>query len=109
MLNCEIAMRDAETLIEQMLKGGQPSEAHLKRCLELLKQGLEEVTRPHIAWGTTGTSKGAPRRLTTCGTSWWPAPPRRGKGYWRTCWQSSKGRTPPDRANPGGRDGIQRT
>jgi hypothetical protein len=51
MLNCEIAMRDAETLIEQMLKGGQPSEAHLKRCLELLKQGLEEVTRPHIAWG----------------------------------------------------------
>jgi hypothetical protein len=51
MLNCEIAMRAAETLVEQMLKGVQPDEAHLKRCVELLKVGLEEVTRPHIAWG----------------------------------------------------------
>lgn len=51
MLNCEIAMRAAETLIETMLKGGQPSEAQLQRTVELLKVGLEEVTRPHIAWG----------------------------------------------------------
>ena len=51
MLNCEIAMRAAETLIETIMKGGQPTDAGLKRCLELLKVGLEEVTRPHIAWG----------------------------------------------------------
>ena len=23
----------------------------MKRCIDLLKVGLEEVTRPHIAWG----------------------------------------------------------
>jgi hypothetical protein len=51
MLNCEIAMRDAETLVEHLLKGGQPSEAHMKRCVDLLKAGLEEITEPHIAWG----------------------------------------------------------
>lgn len=51
MLNCEIAMRAAETLVETIMKGGQPADAQLKRCLELLKVGLEEVTRPHIAWG----------------------------------------------------------
>jgi hypothetical protein len=51
MLNCEISMRAAETLVESWLKGAQPSEAQLKRCLDLLKVGLEEVTRPHIAWG----------------------------------------------------------
>jgi hypothetical protein len=51
MLNCEIAMRAAETLIETTLKGSQPTEAQLQRCLELLKVGLEEVARPHIAWG----------------------------------------------------------
>lgn len=51
MLNCEIAMRAAETVVEQILKGGQPTEVQLKRCIDLLKVGLEEVTRPHIAWG----------------------------------------------------------
>ena len=51
MLNCEIAMRAAETVLEQLLKGGRPTEAHLKHCIELLKEGLQEVTRPHIAWG----------------------------------------------------------
>lgn len=51
MLNCEIAMRAAETLIETMMKGGQPTDVQCKRCIELLKVGLEEVTRPHIAWG----------------------------------------------------------
>jgi hypothetical protein len=51
MLNCEIAMRAAETVLETILKGGQPTEAQLKRCIDLLKVGLEEVTRPHIAWG----------------------------------------------------------
>lgn len=51
MLNCEIAMRAAETLIEGILKGGHPSEVQLRRCVELLKQGLEEVTRPHLVWG----------------------------------------------------------
>lgn len=51
MLNCEIAMRAAETLIDTILKGGQPSEAQYRRCVDLLKVGLEEVTRPHIAWG----------------------------------------------------------
>lgn len=51
MLNCEIAMRAAETLIEGMLKGTQPSEIQLRRCVDLLKQGLEEVTRPHLVWG----------------------------------------------------------
>jgi hypothetical protein len=51
MLNCEIAMRAAETLLESFLKGAQPSEAQLKRSLDLLRIGLEEVTRPHIAWG----------------------------------------------------------
>jgi len=51
MLNCEIALRAAETLVEQVLKGGQPTEAHMKQCIELLKVGLKEVTRPHIAWG----------------------------------------------------------
>ena len=51
MLNCEIAMRAAETVIENLIKGGQPTEAALQRCLDLLKVGLEEVTRPHIAWG----------------------------------------------------------
>ena len=51
MLNCEIAMRDAETLVEHLLKGGQPTEAHMKRCIDLLKVGLEEVAEPHIAWG----------------------------------------------------------
>jgi len=51
MLHCEIAMRSAETLIEAMMKGGQPTEAQLRRCIDLLKVGLEEVTRPHIAWG----------------------------------------------------------
>jgi hypothetical protein len=51
MLNCEIAMRDAETLVEHMLRGGQPTEAHMKRCIDLLKVGLEEITEPHIAWG----------------------------------------------------------
>lgn len=51
MLNCEIAMRAAETLVETMMKGGQPTEVQLRRCLDLLKHGLEEVLRPHIAWG----------------------------------------------------------
>lgn len=51
MLNCEIAMKAAETLVEQVLKGGQPTEAHMKQCIELLKVGLAEVNRPHIAWG----------------------------------------------------------
>jgi hypothetical protein len=51
MLNCEIAMRAAETLVEQVLKGAQPTEAHIKQCIELLKAGLKEVNRPHIAWG----------------------------------------------------------
>jgi hypothetical protein len=51
MLNCEIAMRAAETLLENFQKGVQPSTSQLKRCIELLKVGLEEVTRPHIAWG----------------------------------------------------------
>lgn len=51
MLNCEIAMRAAETMIESTLKGSQPTEVQLQRCLELIKVGLEEVTRPHIAWG----------------------------------------------------------
>ena len=51
MLHCEMAMRDAETLVEHLLKGGQPTEAHMKRCIDLLKVGLEEVTEPHIAWG----------------------------------------------------------
>jgi hypothetical protein len=51
MLNCEIAMRAAETLIESFQKGVQPSKPQLKRCIDLLKVGLEEVTRPHIAWG----------------------------------------------------------
>jgi hypothetical protein len=51
MLHCEMAMRDAETLFEHLLKGGQPSEAHMKRCIDLLKVGLQEVTEPHIAWG----------------------------------------------------------
>ena len=51
MLHCEMAMRDAETLVEHLLKGGQPTEAHLKRCIDLLKVGLEEVAEPHIAWG----------------------------------------------------------
>ena len=51
MLNCEIAMRAAETLIETMMKGGQPSEVQLGRCIDLLKVGLEEVKRPHVAWG----------------------------------------------------------
>lgn len=51
MLNCEIAMRAAETLVESILKGAQPSETQLKRCIDLLRVGLEEVTRPHIAWG----------------------------------------------------------
>jgi hypothetical protein len=51
MLNCEIAMRAAETLIESILRGGQPAEGQLNRCVELLKVGLEEVARPHIAWG----------------------------------------------------------
>ena len=51
MLHCEMAMRDAETLVEHLLKGGQPSEAHMKRCIGLLKVGLQEVTEPHIAWG----------------------------------------------------------
>lgn len=51
MLNCEIAMRAAETLIETIQKGGQPTEAQLQRCVDLLKVGLDEVTRPHIAWG----------------------------------------------------------
>lgn len=51
MLNCEIAMRAAEALLENLQKGGQPTEVQLKRCIDLLKQGLEEVTRPHIAWG----------------------------------------------------------
>lgn len=51
MLNCEIAMRAAETVIENVLKGATPSEIQLRRCVELLKAGLEEVTRPHIAWG----------------------------------------------------------
>ena len=52
MLNCEIAMRAAEILVETIAKGGQPSEIQLRRCLDLLKAGLEEVTRPHIAWGS---------------------------------------------------------
>lgn len=52
MLNCEIAMRSAELLVETILKGGQPSEIQLRRCHDLLKVGLEEVTRPHIAWGS---------------------------------------------------------
>ncbi|GFO54993.1 hypothetical protein GMSM_20000 [Geomonas sp. Red276] len=51
MLNCEIAMRAAETVIDHLLKGGQPNEAQLHRCMELLKVGLQEVARPHIAWG----------------------------------------------------------
>jgi len=51
MLNCEIAMKAAETLVEQVLKGAQPTEAHLKQCIELLRKGLKEVNRPHIAWG----------------------------------------------------------
>jgi hypothetical protein len=51
MLNCEIAMRTAETVVEQILKGSQPTEAQLRRCIDLLKVGLEEVTRPHIVWG----------------------------------------------------------
>jgi hypothetical protein len=51
MLNCEIAMRAAETVVEQILKGGQPTEVQLRRCIDMLKLGLEEVTRPHIAWG----------------------------------------------------------
>jgi hypothetical protein len=51
MLNCEIAMRAAETLVETMMKGGHPSEIQMTRCLDLLKLGLEEVTRPHIVWG----------------------------------------------------------
>jgi len=51
MLNCEIAMRAAETVIEAMLKGGQPSEVQLRRCIDFLKVGLDEVARPHIAWG----------------------------------------------------------
>jgi hypothetical protein len=46
-----MAMRDAEILVEHLLKGGQPSEAHMKRCIDLLKVGLQEVTEPHIAWG----------------------------------------------------------
>ncbi|HJV37063.1 hypothetical protein [Geomonas sp.] len=51
MINCEIAMRAAETLLESIQKGAQPSEVQLKRCLSLLEVGLEEVTRPHIVWG----------------------------------------------------------
>lgn len=51
MLNCEMAMRAAETLLESMLKGGQPSQVQLRSCVDLLKRGLEEVTRPHIVWG----------------------------------------------------------
>ena len=51
MLNCEIAMRAAETVIEQIQKGHHPTEAQLNRCIDLLKVGLEEVVRPHIAWG----------------------------------------------------------
>ena len=51
MLNCEIAMRAAETLVENVLKGVQPTEVQLRRCSELIKAGLEEVARPHIAWG----------------------------------------------------------
>jgi len=51
MLNCEIAKRAAETVVEQILKGGQPTEVQLRRCIDLLKAGLEEVIRPHIAWG----------------------------------------------------------
>ena len=51
MLNCEIAMRAAETLVETVMKGGHPTEVQLKHCHDLLKVGLEEVTRPHIAWG----------------------------------------------------------
>jgi hypothetical protein len=51
MLNCEIAMRAAESLVETIMKGGQPTEVQLTRCLDLIKVGLEEVTRPHIAWG----------------------------------------------------------
>lgn len=51
MLNCEIAMRAAETLVVNMLKGAPPTEIQLRRCIDLLKAGLEEVTRPHIAWG----------------------------------------------------------
>jgi len=51
MLNSEIAMRGAETLVESILKGVQPSEVQLRRCIEQLKLGLEEVTRPHIVWG----------------------------------------------------------
>lgn len=51
MLNCEIAMRAAETLLESIQKGAQPTEVQLKRCLDLLEVGLEEVTRPHIVWG----------------------------------------------------------
>lgn len=51
MLNCEIAMRAAETLVEQILKGNRPTEVQLGHCSDLLKLGLEEVARPHIAWG----------------------------------------------------------
>lgn len=51
MLNCEIAMKAAETLVEQVLKGAQPTEAHMKQCIELLRVGIREVNRPHIAWG----------------------------------------------------------
>ncbi|GFO70323.1 hypothetical protein GMLC_39020 [Geomonas limicola] len=51
MLNCEIAMKAAETLVEQVLKGAQPTEAHLRQCMELLREGLTEVNRPHLAWG----------------------------------------------------------
>jgi len=51
MLHCEIAMRDAETLVQHLLRGGQPTEAHMKRCIDLLKVGLAEVTQPHISWG----------------------------------------------------------
>ena len=51
MLNCEIAMRAAETLLETILKGARPTEAQLRRCLDLLKVGIEEVGKPHIAWG----------------------------------------------------------
>ena len=51
MLNCEIAMRAAEKLLETIARGAQPNETQLRRCIELLKVGLDEVARPHIAWG----------------------------------------------------------
>lgn len=51
MLNCEIALRAAVTLIETIRKGGQPSDAQLHHCHDLLEAGLREVDRPHIAWG----------------------------------------------------------